>query len=113
LTATFFAMFGLLALGLTNMESWYCLWAVLLGCAVSRLDVRLAVLFMSYGAALLASFYGFLWVWYGLGPDGLAVADRMAYGLVFVPGGLALLVWSFPTRWAGESESQSVTGVDP
>lgn len=90
LRGCFVAMFALLALAVTNFESWYVIWPAVLAGAAPRLAERLSTVLMSYGSVLLASFFGYLWVWYGLSPGGFMIADTLSYLLIFVPAAVAL-----------------------
>jgi hypothetical protein len=98
LRGCFVSMFALLALAVTNFESWYVIWPVILGAAVPRRAERLSMVLMSYGSVLLASFFGYLWVWSGLSSQGFTTADTLSYLLIFVPAGVALVLLNWPRR---------------
>lgn len=94
LRGCFLAMFGVLALAVTNFESWYAIWPAILAAAVPRSAERLSMALMSYGAVLLGSFFGYLWVWSGLSAQGFTMADTLSYLLTFVPAAIALVVYA-------------------
>lgn len=100
LRASFLTMFAFLVLALSNVESWYVIWPIGLGALVPNLAERLSMVLLSYGAALLATFFGFVWVWYGLSGPGYTVADNLSYFVNFLPAVAALLVLSTSgTSW--------------
>lgn len=99
LRGCFLAMFGLLALAVTNFESWYVVWPVILAAAVPRQAERLSMVLMAYGSVLLASFFGYIWVWYGLSGQGFTIADTLSYLLAFVPSAVSLAVLGRSRTW--------------
>ncbi len=111
LIAAFIAMFFFLALAVTNFESWYVVWLVVLGAIVPAIAVRLPMLLVSYGAALLASFFGFLWVWYGLSGQGYTLADTLSYVVTFLPATLVLAVLSWGLGRVDAGFSPDVTEI--
>ncbi len=56
-------MFMFLAFGTAKFESWYAIWSVVLLVLVPRKEEAIASLLFSYGAALIAPTFAFLWIW--------------------------------------------------
>ncbi|PZS06403.1 MAG: hypothetical protein DLM70_05205 [Chloroflexi bacterium] len=95
LRGCFLATFGFVALALTNVESWYGIWIVLLAAAVPFTAERAGSLFFAWGASLGAAFFGYEWVWRGLSnPQAYAYVNNKTYLLSFVPTAVVLVVFS-------------------
>jgi len=107
LQACFLAMFAFVGLGVTNFESWYGAWPVLLGAAVPRLPERAATLLFAWGATLGAAFFGYVWVWLNLSQDGFVLANKLSYLLAFLPAALAILLLR---RWPVADSTGSSSG---
>lgn len=112
LRAGFLAVLGLLALGVTNFESWYVIWPVVLAAAVPRLAERLSMVLMAYGSSLLASFFGYVWVWNGLSPQGFTIADTVSYLLTFVPASVGLVVLGWPRPAPARTKPEDSTTAE-
>ena len=99
LRGCFLAMFAFLAFGLTNVESWYAIWPVLLAATVPTAGERLTGIVLAWGISLGAAFYGYEWWWRGLGtPGAFAYVNNKSYLLSFVPSSVALVLLAFWPR---------------
>lgn len=100
--ACFMTMFALLAVGLTNVESWYGVWPVVLAAAVPSLPERVAAVLFAWGISMGAAFFGYEWVWRGLStPGSFAYINNKSYLLAFLPGIAAWVILSGRPRLAG------------
>jgi hypothetical protein len=92
LRACFVALFGFLALGVTNFKIWYAVWPSMLAAGLPRLSERIAALLLGWAATLSAAYYGYIWVWLGLTtPGAFTLVNTLAYVLDFLPAALVLL----------------------
>lgn len=91
LESCFLAMFAFVGLALTNFESWYGIWPILLAAAVPRFAERLAGFLFAWGATLGAAFFGYIWVWWNLSGAGFNLANQLSYFLAFVPPAVVIL----------------------
>lgn len=97
--AAFLATFALVVFALSNFETWYAIWPVTLGAVSVRPADRVALILFSYGTALIASFFGYVWVWLGLTVAGFTLVDTLSYVVAFVPA-VVMLVLLTMTRTA-------------
>ncbi len=107
LRGCFLAVFGFLALGVSNFKIWYAVWPSILAGAIPNATQRLAAQLLAYGATISATFYAYVWVWNDL--QNFSDVNIRAYLLTFAPAALALAVLSFRRRAVGEAPSDHPT----
>ncbi|GAC1637243.1 MAG: hypothetical protein NVS4B2_26030 [Chloroflexota bacterium] len=97
LRACFLALFAALAAGLTNVESWYGIWPVVLAATVPEHASRVAATVFAWGVSLAAAFFGYEWFWRGLStPGSFQYINNKSYALAFLPAigiGIVLARW--------------------
>jgi hypothetical protein len=98
LFGSFIALFFVQVLALSNFDTWYAIWPMMLAALLPQIARRLAALLFVYGASFSVTLYYYVWVWLGLqDPLNLSLVHAIAYILTFVPALLILLVQS--RRW--------------
>lgn len=112
LRACFIAMFGFLALGVSNVEGWYVLWPVVLAATIPRFTERFAAILLAVGATISAILYGYIWVWMGLkDPHAFTVVNNLSYLITFAPAALVLAGKTWWKRPRALKPAPEPTGV--
>lgn len=92
LFGSFIALFFVQVLALSNFDTWYAIWPMMMAALLPQLVYRLAALLFVYGASLAVTLYYYVWIWLGLqDPRNLSLVHTVAYVLTFVPALLMLL----------------------